>query len=383
MKFKAKLTKFGWFSKDVEGEIELIPDIVPAPTPDPIPDPPPPDPVPPPIPPTNLVDQQATLETRSVYAGLKEARGKYTYFGQMEYSFTHQGRLADQSFKMTGKHPKVLGVDKDDYTLPGTGAGFFEPGIRKHHDAGGFVNFFGGFPNLAGKGNKARNDLTGDPVNAVLPGGSHHEKFIAHTKNYAEYLKGLKGDDGKSIPILFRPFHEMDGDWDWWGTKNSTPEKFKQLWIMIFNLMASNGAHNIIWVWAPGYYKSNVPFNTYYPGDNYVDIIGVDRYTQNSAGTNNNIGSRYYVWPDQEAKKRNKLFAITEGMRKLNNADSPIEDYWTERYLNPIKNSELEPVYVMVWFTMKKPRWGPRENQWDSQSFKQMVKDPYLRMLGD
>ena len=411
MKFKAKLTKFNLFSGNVEGDIELIDEEEETQEDKPTPPEPEIDETPAPEPPidvpgnpelTDLVDKAATAQTMKVYKELQEARGKYVYFGQMEYCFNHQWRLPDQSFKMTGKHPKVLGVDKDDYDLTDSvfpsggliGKEYFESGIRKHADAGGYVMFMSGMPNLVGTGEpgkakpKARNDRTGDPVNAFLPGGSHRNAFVNHVKKLAHYFANLKDSSGKPIPVLYRLFHEMDGSWDWWGTRNSTPEKFKKLWIDVFNIFKSQGTHNIIWVWAPGFYKyhEGVQFDTYYPGNDYVDIIGVDRYEKHADGTAQILKDHYYTLPDSEAKKRGKVFIIAEGMRKLSTGKK-ISKYWTDGLMLPVKRSiqagGIQPAALVVYFTMRAPRWGPRVNQWDSKSFVEMVKDPFVKMLGD
>lgn len=73
------------------------------------------------------------------------------------------------------------------------------------------------------------------------------------------------------IPVLWRPYHEASGKWFWWGEDAAT---FKKLWVDMFNRFKEAGLDNLIWVWT-----SEVnDLNNWYPGDEYVDIIGVDIY---------------------------------------------------------------------------------------------------------
>ena len=72
------------------------------------------------------------------------------------------------------------------------------------------------------------------------------------------------------VPILWRPFHEGDGNWFWWGTKG--PETVKGLWRLMYNRYTHlHGLNNLIWVW-------NSPVPACYPGDDVVDIISRDMY---------------------------------------------------------------------------------------------------------
>lgn len=93
-----------------------------------------------------------------------------------------------------------------------------------------------------------------------------------------ERLKLLK-DAG--IPVLWRPYHEASGGWFWWGEDAAT---FKKLWIDMFNRFKEAGLDNLIWVWT-----SDVnDFGKWYPGDEYVDVIGVDLYGGTPLATEDN-----------------------------------------------------------------------------------------------
>lgn len=90
----------------------------------------------------------------------------------------------------------------------------------------------------------------------------------------ASWLKKLQDE---RIPILFRPLHEAAGKWFWWGAKG--PEPCKKLWKLIFNrLVYHHRLNNLIWVWTTDTQKDNLDW---YPGDEYVDILGLDIYASN------------------------------------------------------------------------------------------------------
>ncbi len=84
-----------------------------------------------------------------------------------------------------------------------------------------------------------------------------------------KYLTLLKDAD---IPVLWRPYHEASGAWFWWGAKGATA--YKRLWIDMFERFAAAGLDNIIWVWT----SQTDDLDSWYPGDEYVDIVGTDIY---------------------------------------------------------------------------------------------------------
>jgi mannan endo-1,4-beta-mannosidase len=91
----------------------------------------------------------------------------------------------------------------------------------------------------------------------------------------------------KNIPVVWRPLHEAAGNiyeyngglaWFWWGADGA--ESFKQLWIYMFEYFESQGLNNLIWVWT-----TQTKDDDFYPGDEYVDIIGRDIYDVSDAST--------------------------------------------------------------------------------------------------
>jgi hypothetical protein len=80
----------------------------------------------------------------------------------------------------------------------------------------------------------------------------------------------------EGIPVIWRPFHELDGGWFWWG--KGGPDNFKKLWQIMYDRYTNHwGLNNLIWVL--GYSGNGKDYDKWYPGDQYVDVAGADSYT--------------------------------------------------------------------------------------------------------
>lgn len=100
-----------------------------------------------------------------------------------------------------------------------------------------------------------------------------YEKWRKQMDKFAFHLKKL---DKKDIPILFRPYHEMNGSWFWWGGRPGE-EGFIKLWKQLFDYYTNeHKLNNLIWVWSPDNPKHGL--KEFYPGDEYVDMVGCDIY---------------------------------------------------------------------------------------------------------
>jgi mannan endo-1,4-beta-mannosidase len=116
-------------------------------------------------------------------------------------------------------------------------------------------------------------------VPTLLPGGEYHEFYKNKLKKIARLLKALRGLDGHSIPIIFRPYHEHLGSWFWWGGSNCTPEEYNALWqYTVLYLRDSLNVHNLIYAISPSQFDTRSDYLSRYPGDDYVDILGMDHY---------------------------------------------------------------------------------------------------------
>jgi mannan endo-1,4-beta-mannosidase len=97
----------------------------------------------------------------------------------------------------------------------------------------------------------------------------------------AWHLKQLQYAD---VPVLWRPYHEMNGAWFWWGKKTGE-NGYKKLYRMLFDrLVQFHGLNNLIWVYNCNEVRDGVdPYASCYPGDDVVDILATDVYKNNFA----------------------------------------------------------------------------------------------------
>ncbi|OFY57181.1 MAG: hypothetical protein A2V50_07100 [Bacteroidetes bacterium RBG_19FT_COMBO_42_10] len=119
--------------------------------------------------------------------------------------------------------------------------------------------------------------LTDQQFKDILTKGTPlYKSWCAQVDSVAVYLKKLQD---AHVPVLWRPYHEMNGNWFWWGGrtgKYSTKALYRQIYD---RLVKYHKLNNLIWVWSvdrPN--KPEMQFSNYYPGDNYLDILALDVY---------------------------------------------------------------------------------------------------------
>jgi hypothetical protein len=110
----------------------------------------------------------------------------------------------------------------------------------------------------------------------ITPGTEINERWKSQVDVIAFFLKQLKNAD---VPVLWRPYHEMNGDWFWWGKRlgeNGTKKLYRMLFDRLVNFHKLN---NLIWVCNFNEIRENVaPYMAVYPGDDVVDILATDVY---------------------------------------------------------------------------------------------------------
>ncbi|KPK82902.1 MAG: glycosyl hydrolase family 26 [Bacteroides sp. SM23_62_1] len=114
----------------------------------------------------------------------------------------------------------------------------------------------------------------------VTAGTELNDAWKKSADKIASYLKQLQDED---IPVLWRPYHEMNGVWFWW-CNHKGEQGFKRLWIMMYDYFTNHHQlDNLIWVW-----NTNAPrdipgdeawaYEDFFPGIEYVDILAADVY---------------------------------------------------------------------------------------------------------
>lgn len=216
---------------------------------------------------------------------------------------------------LTGKTPAMLGMDLMRYTptrvAKGDNCKTVENAIE-FSNAGGIVELCWHW-NAPDKYLKSGTDSNGNPrwwggfytdnlnidLSKIMDGtdSEGYDLLIKDIDAIAVQLKKLKDAD---VPILFRPLHEASGGWFWWGSDGSEP--YKKLWKTMYDKLTNEyGLDNLIWVW-------NGQSKDWYPGDEYVDIIGEDIYAGNHVY---NAQSSKFLEAAQ-CTSTNKVVALTE-----------------------------------------------------------------------
>lgn len=155
-------------------------------------------------------------------------------------------------------------------------------------------------------------------------------------------------------PVIFRPWHEMNGRWFWWGSLCCTPAEYISLYRLTVDYLRSNDILNVLYAWSP----DKAFAQEYYPGDEYVDIIGFDVYYPGIIDY-----SRWdIIKPEMTAMtnfalEHGKVPALTETGCGLADDGSFLypdiyPNFWTENILNEII---ADPVigrlaWVMSWY---------------------------------
>lgn len=293
----------------------------------------------------NLVDAKATKNTKSLFAYLQDVRGKHVLFGHQHatdegLTLTGTGEFESEVKNSVGDYPAVFGWDTlslEGKEKPGVAndpkqsSANLAKSMKEAHEHGGIIALSTHFPNFVTGG--SFNDTAGSVVENILPGGSKHAEFNAFLDHIASFANGLRDEQGELIPILFRPFHEQNGGWFWWGAKTTTASQYVELYrYTVEYLRDKKNVHNFLHVYSPnGTFGGNQEnYLTTYPGDDYVDILGMDQYdNQANPGTEqflNNLVSDLGMI-SLLADSKGKIAAFSEfgyspqGMKTTGNGD--------------------------------------------------------------
>lgn len=227
-------------------------------------------------------------------------------------------------------------------------------------------------------------DRDADVVKHIIPGGSHHEAFKKQLDKVAEFLVSLKAANGKQIPFIFRPWHEMDGSWFWWGSKQSTPEEFKELFAFTIKYLRKNkGIKNMLVAYSPDKnFNSMAKYFTWYPGDRYVDILGMDNYAdlRTQSGVQSAIEKLHIVI--EAAKMKHKYAALTE-----TGLENVTDNTWFTTILGTILEDPIiakELSYTMLWRSDEKVHFFfTYPGHPAAEDAKEFLNRPNIFLLGD
>jgi mannan endo-1,4-beta-mannosidase len=340
-----------------------------------------------------LIDKNATKETVALYANLKRLSQKGILFGHQESEAYGVGwkelpgksdvKLVCGSFAAV--HGWDVGNEGQENNVDGVKFSDMLTWMNEAYKRGG-INTVSWHVD---------NPVTGEDawhktpvVKDLLPGASGHAAYVKQLGYVADFLAKSKG------PVIFRPFHEHNGDWFWWGKGNCTEEEYIQLWrFTVDYLKNTRNLHHLIYAFSPDRSRLNLQdgqkdYLYAYPGDAYVDVIGLDNYMD--VGVTWNTKSKDEQRADlvrvlkivsAVAKEKNKVAALTEtGLEGITNST-----WFTDAILNPIKiNPEIQLAYIMVWRNANTTHhYAPYPGHSSVPDFLKFYNDPYTLFEAD
>ncbi len=325
-----------------------------------------------------LADSMATKETVNLFYNLKQISGETTIFGHQhttKYGIGWCGDTLRSDVKdVTGHFPGMYGWDFDHlFNMIETGRyDNTKDFVVDAYNRGGVNTFAWHF----------RNPVTGRTfydttiaVKHIIPGGSHHNFYKMKLEAIAHFSKNLFGKNGELIPVIFRPYHEFDGSWFWWGKNHCTEDEFKTLWQFTVNYLRDTlNVTNFLYAFSTDRkFNSSAELLTRYPGDEYVDILALDDYWDfTPQGDGLEAVARKLGIIDSLCKVKNKLAAFSEtGMEKI-----PDTTWWTEKLAPLVSADSLNITYVMVWRNVHKGHfYAPYKGHPSSGNFIRFMED--------
>jgi mannan endo-1,4-beta-mannosidase len=313
---------------------------------------------------TALSNPEASENARRLMSYLGRVYGKKVLTGQ--HTKDHPMREIAYLEEITGKAPAVCGFEllgyspnvqwetSDEETVEearnnqGTIERALDWAERRH----GIVAYCWHWFSPMGGNNKAfyTEHTDFDAERAVTPGTEEYEATLRDIDCISEHLKVFAQRD---IPILWRPLHEAEGGWFWWGSKGAAP--CKKLWRILYERMTKvHGLNNLIWVW-------NSLDSAWYPGDDCVDIVAADLYA-----TPGNYGS---------------LKCDFDRARALGEAKKMVA--LSECGANPDPERAVKAGAPWLWF-MTWCGGFVMDGNWNSvQQYRRMYRSPYAITLED
>ncbi|GAB3532503.1 glycosyl hydrolase [Pontibacter brevis] len=264
-----------------------------------------------------LVTANPTAEAKALYDFLLDNYGDKIISGAMTLdSFDEAIWLKEQ----TGKEPALLGID---FMHSGRGYTWYND-KTPINDAKTWYNR-NGIPALMWHWrdpsrtteafytrNNSKPDGTAFDVSRISdPASVEYAAMLADIDYVAGLLKELQD---QNVPVIWRPLHEAAGGWFWWGAKGPAP--LKALWHIMYDRMVNHhGLRNLIWVWT-----REPNDDAWYPGDEYVDIVGRDIYKEGDHG------SQTLEFSDMNNRYGGKKMLALSEVGSIPDVDNLIED---------------------------------------------------------
>lgn len=299
----------------------------------------------------SLADASATAETKALYSNLWAIQGKAWMFGHHDdlmYGrkwYNVQGKSDTKD--VCGDYPAVYSLDLAQIMDDRAEKSEEENAIRRRciveaYDRGMVITACAHLDNPLTGGDSWDNSSK-EVVRGILEEGSEpNSVFNGWLDNLAAFLNNLKGGDGKVIPIIFRPFHEHTQTWPWWGKSCTTEAEYAALWrYTVSYLRDRKGVHSLIYAISPQMDSARTAddFAFRWPGDEWVDFIGMDCYQ----GINNSVFLNNLKMMQKVSQEKKKPCGVTEtGVEGFN-----VKDYWITNIAAPMAGRKVS--LLVTW----------------------------------
>ena len=302
-----------------------------------------------------MVDPQATPETKALYSNLWALSTRGFMFGHHDdlwygrYWYNEAG--GSDTKAVCGDYTAVFSVDVATFmdNRFDNSSDVAENEIRRRvileAYSRGEVIVACAHLNNPMTGGDSWDNSSNEVVKAILDESNDvHAKYMEWLDRLADFALNLKADDGTLIPLIFRPYHEHTQGWPWWGSTCATDDEFIAFWKMtVTYLRDTKGVHNFIYAISPQmdevYADARGRLLYRWPGDEWVDFMGMDCYHYNNIDAfNSNLSAMSSL-----ALSKRKPCGVTE-TGKESFTDS---DYWTRCILTPLSTRRIS--MVVMW----------------------------------
>ena len=320
-----------------------------------------------------LAERLAKLQQRGYMMGHQDD----PFYG-VTWDGTYVGAAPSDSsdvLRTVGDYPAVMGFDLggievgDAKNLDSVPFTRIHDELVTHHERGGIVTV-SWHPRNPLTGGTAWDVSDSTVVASVLPGGSQFEKFQTWIERVGDFLLTLKTKDGRPVPVIFRPWHENNGSWFWWGQALCSDNEFHGLWDMLQDSLTIRGLNNLLWSYSPnldgGWTEER--FLARYPGNDRVTLIGEDAYQWGTEDEFKTALKADLTFLSDFAKRNGKLLAMTEcGLKNMTDTT------WWTRVLKPVMDEH--PIsYFLLWRNYKKEYFGPAPELPCAADFKKLYE---------
>ena len=216
-----------------------------------------------------LSNANADTTTQTIYRYLCSAEGSGCISAQQESTWMDSPEYEmEYIYNASGKYPAMRGLDYMNDDFEGVNARALE-----WWNKGGLVTIcWHTGADFSGAWDEAMNTEIADWDAALTEGTPEYEKLIAGMDKAAKALSELQD---KGVTVIWRPFHEFDGAWFWWGKGGA--DNFVKLWRIMYTRYTDHWKLNNL-IWVLGFSHNGEKINPWYPGNKYCDIVGADSY---------------------------------------------------------------------------------------------------------